>query len=51
MLPIYNELLTMWRDKGFVLPIDEGRFWLDNNFIQGITHDGDLIKLYKYKVF
>lgn len=51
MLPIYNELLTMWRDKGFVLPIEEGRFWLDNNFIQGITHDGDLIKLYKYKVF
>lgn len=51
MLPIYNELLTMWRDKGFGLPIEEGRFWLENNFIQGITHDGNLIKLYKYKVF
>ena len=40
----------MWSDFGFNIPISEGRFWLDNGIIKGFTHDGDLHKLYKYKV-
>lgn len=51
MLPIYKELLEMWKNKGYDLPIESGRFWLENNFIQGFTRDGTLTKLYKYKVF
>lgn len=50
MLPIFSELLKMWADLGCELPIEEGRYWLDNNFILGFTHDGNLVKLYKYKV-
>ena len=50
MLPIFSELLKMWADLGYELPIEEGRYWLDNNFILGFTHDGNLVKLYKYKV-
>jgi hypothetical protein len=42
MLPIYNELLEMWKNKGYDLPIEAGRFWLENNFIQGFTRDGTL---------
>ena len=36
---------------GLFLPIEEGRFWLENNFIQGFTLNGEMHKLYKYKVF
>ena len=50
MLPIFSELLKMWADLGCELSIEEGRYWLDNNFILGFTHDGNLVKLYKYKV-
>lgn len=50
MLPIFSELLKMWADLGCELPIEAGRYWLDNNFILGFTHDGNLVKLYKYKV-
>lgn len=50
MTPIFNELISMWSDKGFNLPISEGKYWLDNNFIQAFTHDGTLVKLWKYKV-
>lgn len=40
----------MWSDFGFNIPISEGRFWLDNGIIKGFTHDGELHKLYKYRV-
>ena len=51
MLPIYSDLLKMWSDLGYDLPIKEGRYWLENNFIQAFARDGTLIKLWKYKVF
>ena len=50
MLPIFSELLKMWADLGYELPIEEGRFWLENNFVVGYKPDGNLVKLYKYKV-
>lgn len=50
MTPIFNELISMWSDKGFDIPISEGKYWLENNFIQAFTHDGTLVKLWKYKV-
>ena len=40
----------MWSDFGFNIPISEGRFWLDNGIIKGFTHDGELHKLFKYRV-
>ena len=51
MLPIYSDLLKMWSDLGYDLPIKEGKYWLENNFIQAFTRDGILRKLWKYKVF
>ena len=51
MLPIYSDLLKMWSDLGYDLPIKEGKYWLENNFIQVFTRDGTLRKLWKYKVF
>ena len=51
MLPIYSDLLKMWSDLGYNLPIKEGKYWLENNFIQAFTRDGTLRKLWKYKVF
>lgn len=41
----------MWADLGYELPIKEGIYWLDNNFIKAFTSDGTLHKLWKYKVF
>lgn len=41
----------MWADLGYELPIKEGIYWLDNNFIKAFTPDGELHKLWKYKVF
>ena len=41
----------MWSDLGYDLSIKEGKYWLENNFIQAFTRDGTLRKLYKYKVF
>ena len=41
----------MWADLGYELPIKEGVYWLDNNFIKAFTPDGTLHKLWKYKVF
>ena len=40
----------MWRDLGFDIPIKEGYYWLDNGIIKAFTPDGQLHKLYKYKV-
>ena len=51
MLPIYSDLLKMWSDLDYDLPIKEGKYWLENNFIQAFTRDGTLRKLWKYKVF
>ena len=51
MLPIYSDLLKMWSDLGYDLPIKEGKYWLENNFIQAFTRDGTLRKLWKYKAF
>ena len=50
MLPIYSNLLKMWSALGYNLPIKEGKYWLENNFIQAFTRDGTLRKLWKYKV-
>ena len=50
MQPIFGDMLKMWADMGYDLPMKEGRFWLENNFIQGFTPDGEMHKLYKYKV-
>lgn len=40
----------MWKDFGFDIPIKEGYYWLDNGIIKAFTSDGELHKLYKYKV-
>lgn len=50
MQPIFNEMIKMWSDLGFVLPITEGSYWLDNGFIKAFSSDGEIHKLYKYKV-
>lgn len=41
----------MWSDLGQIIPITEGRFWLDNNIIKAYTHNGKLHKLYRYRVY
>lgn len=51
MQPIFKEMIGMWSDLGFPLPLKEGIYWLDNNFVKAFTRDGELHKLYKYKVF
>lgn len=50
MNPIFNEFITFIKDNGFDIPIYEGTFWYDNGFIKAFTHDGNIHKLYKYKV-
>jgi hypothetical protein len=44
-------MIEMWANLGYELPIKEGVYWLDNNFIKAFTPDGTLHKLWKYKVF
>ena len=51
MQPIFKEMIEMWANLGYELPIKEGVYWLDNNFIKAFTPDGMLHKLWKYKVF
>ena len=51
MQPIFTEMINMWKDLGYELPIEDGKFWLYNNFISGFTKDGNIIKIYKYKVY
>lgn len=50
MQPIFKEMIKMWSDLGYDLPIEEGKYWLENHFICGFTPDGELHRLYKYKV-
>lgn len=50
MQPIFKEQIQMWCDLGFDIPIKEGYYWLDNGIIKAFTPDGQLHKLYKYKV-
>ena len=50
MQPIFKEMIQMWNDLGYPLPIEEGKYWLENHFVCGFTADGELHKLYKYKV-
>lgn len=50
MTPIYNELIKMWSDLGYSLPITEGKFWTDNNIIKAFTRDGELHNLYRCRV-
>lgn len=38
----------MWKDKGYDLPLTEGKFWLHNNFVQCFMPDGEIVKLYNY---
>lgn len=40
----------MWSDIGFNIPISEGKYWLDDTFIECFDKQGVLHKLYKYKV-
>lgn len=51
MQPIFKELIQMWSDLNCPLPIEEGRFWLDNHFVIAFDNTGGQHKLYKYKVF
>lgn len=51
MRPIFTEQIQMWCDLGFDIPIKEGYCWLDNGIIKAFTPDGQLHKLYKYKVY
>ena len=50
MQPIFKEQIQMWKDKGYDIPIQEGTYWLDNGIIKAFTSDGEIHKLYKYKV-
>lgn len=50
MQPIFNEFIAFMKDKGFDLPITEGTYWLDRGFIKAFTPDGEIHKLWKYKV-
>lgn len=50
MLPIYSDLLKMWSDLGYNIPITEGKFWTDNNIIKAFTRDGELHNLYRCRV-
>lgn len=50
MQPIFKEMIQMWNDLGYPLPIEEGKYWLENHFVCGFTANGELHKLYKYKV-
>lgn len=40
MQPIFKEMIKMWSDLGFTLPIQEGYCWLDNHFICTFDHVG-----------
>ena len=51
MQPIFKELIQMWSDLGYPLPITEGKYWLDNHFVVAFDTGGGKHKLYKYKVF
>ena len=51
MQPIFNELIKMWSDLGQIIPITQGKFWMDNNIIKAYTHNGKLHNLYRYRVY
>lgn len=36
---------------GYTLPISEGMYWFDYNIIKAFTKDGELVNLYKVKIF
>lgn len=40
MQPIFKELIQMWSDLNCPLPIEEGRFWLDNHFVIAFDNTG-----------
>lgn len=41
----------MWSNLGYPLPLEEGKYWLDNHFVIAFDNTGGQHKLYKYKVF
>ena len=52
MQPIFNEFIKFLNDKtGKKCSLNAGIYWLDNGFVKAFTKDGELHKLYKYKVF
>lgn len=51
MQPIFKEQMEMWKAHGYDLGLSEGVYWFDNHFICAFTPDGELHKLFKYKVF
>lgn len=50
--PIFKEYIQFLKDHNIDLPIEEGKYWLDNGLIKAFDKNtGDLYTLYKYKVF
>lgn len=51
MQPIWNEQITMWRDLGIEIPIDEGTYWINNSVIKAYDSvTGELCNLYRITV-
>lgn len=51
MKPIFKEQIEMWKDLGVDYDFPLNTLWLKDNFIQAFTSNGELHKLYKYKVY
>lgn len=47
MQPLYNEYIELLKAKGNNVPLTEGGYWLDRNFIVIFTADGLIHKQYK----
>lgn len=43
MRPIFNELILMWKELGFDIPISKGKYWLNNNFVCGFNRGGQIV--------
>ena len=50
MLPIFNEYIDYLRNNNIDLPLEEGKFWLDNVTIKAFDKEGKERKIYKILV-
>lgn len=51
MLPVFNEYIQFLQEStGKVLPIQEGKFWIDNQIIKGFDYQGSIYKFYKVNI-
>lgn len=51
MQPIWNEQITMWRDFGIDIPIEEGSYWINNQVVKAYdSKTGKLCNLYRINV-